>query len=127
MFRMAWKQFHRRACSTRSVRRELIISQWTKRFSTERCNYCQENKPDRLPFHLVCDSQHNFSACVMSRGLLLRLHCISEWQNLSDNWLDFPRIDELRDLFEVFGVRMRRNTRTADSMFLELSRIRSCN
>ena len=44
MFRMVWKHFRRRACSTRSVRRELIISPWTKKFSTVRCSGSGSNK-----------------------------------------------------------------------------------
>ena len=70
-------------------------------------------------FRLVCDSQHNFSARVMSRGLLLRLYRITQWNNFGHDWFDFPFIDQLRDLREIVGIGMSGNTRTTDYMFLE--------
>ena len=100
-----------------------IIWQSTKRFSTARCNCSgstkQPSKTGGLSFRLVCNPQHNFSARVMSRGLLLRLYRISQRKNFCHDWFDFPSIDQLRDLCEIFGIRMRGNTRAADSMFLE--------
>ena len=39
----------------------------------------------------------------MSRGLLLRLHRISQRKNFCYDWLDFPSIDKLRDLTEIVG------------------------
>ena len=76
-------------------------------------------------FRLACDSQHNFSARVMGRGLLLRLYRISQRKNFRHDWFEFPRIDQLSDLSEIVGIGMNRDTRAANSMFLKLGRIRS--
>src|SRR6266487_1912968 len=74
-------------------------------------------------FRLVCNSKHNFSARVMRRGLLLCRDCFAERQNLRDDWLDLSGVDQLRDLCEIFCIRMNGDTSAANPAFLELDPI----
>ena len=63
----------------------------------------------------------------MCRGLLLGRNRFAQRQNLRHDWFDFPRVDQLRDLCQVFRIRMGGDTRSVNPMFLELDWIRTRN
>src|ERR1700724_1184390 len=73
-----------------------------------------------LLLRLVGDFEHNLSARVMRRGLLLRLHCFGKWQHLRDDRLDLFLFDQLADLRELARVGLDRDRRSADPVFVEL-------
>ena len=56
---------------------------------------------------------------MMSRGLLLRLYCITQRKNFRHDWFDLPGIDQLRDFSKIVGIGMSGDSRATDSMFLE--------
>src|ERR1700730_4251260 len=62
---------------------------------------------------LVCNSQHNFSARVVRRSLLLCRDCFTQRQDFRHDWLDLSRVDQLRDLCEIFRIRMNGDTSAA--------------
>src|SRR5438874_4316919 len=126
--RMASRHCQQHACSIRSVRRGTITWRSTKTLVTAPCSCVVQNKAakskhGRSTFRLVCDPQYNFSACVMRRGLLLRLDRIIQRQNLRNNWLDFSCINQLGNLSEIGRIRVNGDTRAANSVFLKLDRI----
>src|ERR1700746_299783 len=83
------------------------------------CNELQMRACIASTFWLVCNSKHNFSARVVCGGLLLCRDCFAERQNLRHDWLDLSGVDQLRNLFEVFGIGMGGNARSANAAFLE--------
>ena len=42
---------------------------------------------------------------------LLRRDRVAQWQNFGHDWLDSSRVDQVRHLGEVFGIRMNGNSR----------------
>ena len=99
MFRMVWKRSRQRVCSTRLVRRDLITSRWTRKFKgragcplhavQRTATECRPYQRRLSAFRLVGDSQHNFSARVMRRRLLLRLYRITQRKNFRHDWFNF--------------------------------------
>ena len=69
-------------------------------------------------FRLVCDPEHNFSARMMRRGLLLGCDRFTQRENLRHDWFDLSSVDQLRDLCQVFGIGMNGDTRSANPCFL---------
>ena len=63
----------------------------------------------------------------MCRSLLLSRNRFAHRENLRHHWFDFPSVDQLRDLCQVFRIRMRGDTRSVNLMFLELDRVRTRN
>src|SRR5438270_4025577 len=81
-----------------------------------RCRCCES-------LRLVRDFQHNFTASVSSRGLLLRFDRVGERKSLRDDDPDFFCIDQFSDLSQLFGVRFHRNRFSADPALVELGLI----
>lgn len=76
-----------------------------------------------LAFRVICNSKHDFPTRVMRRGLLLRRDGFSQRQNLCHDWLDFSRVDQVRDLREVCCIRVNGDRCSMNPAFLELGPI----
>src|SRR5881398_3194154 len=66
-------------------------------------------------FRLVCNPEHNFSASMMGRSLLLGCDCFTQRQNLRHDWFDLSGVDQLGDLSQVFRIGMNRDTRAVNA------------
>src|SRR5436190_1823615 len=76
-------------------------------------------------FRVICNPEHELSAGMMGCGLLLRRDCFTQRQNLRHDWLDLSRVDQVRDLGEVFGIRVNGNCRSTNPAFLKLDPVGS--
>ena len=60
----------------------------------------------RSTLRLVRNPKHKLPPCVVRLGLSLCCNRFAERQNFRHDRLDFPSVDQARDLGEVFGIWM---------------------
>jgi hypothetical protein len=60
---------------------------------------------------------------VVRLGLSLRCDRFTQRQNLCHDWLNLARVDQVRDLAQIFGIRTNPNGCSANPTLLELGGI----
>ena len=85
-------------------------------------HYGLEAQP--LTFWLVRNPKHNLAARMMRLGLSFRWNRFTKRQNLCRDWLDLAFVDQVRDLSEIFGIRMNPNSCSANPALRQFSKNR---
>ena len=89
----------------------------------EECFGGRKDSVRKLTLRLICNPQHNLSAGMMRRGLSLRRDRFTQRQNLRHDRLDLSRVDQARNLGEIFGIRMNGDGCCMNAAVPELGRI----